>query len=70
MIFALATAYQSWTALEAGIPELAQKPSFAAEDGLGIPYLLASHYFEHFLDTCFFALLCLMLCSPAIRSRP
>ena len=70
IVFGLGVLYQSWKALGAGIPELAQKPAFARPDGLGIPYLLASHYFEHFLDSWFFALLCLLLCRLATPSRP
>jgi hypothetical protein len=54
-------AYQCYLPLATGIGELAQKPLFAEGGNLGISYLLASHYFEHFLDTIYFALLSLLL---------
>ncbi len=53
--------YQSYVPLSEGIGHLAQKPSFARNGRLGVPYLLASHFFEHFLDTVYFTLLCLLL---------
>lgn len=49
--------------LQAGIDNLAQQPDFA-RDGLSINYLLASHYFEHVLDTIFFTLLCFAIIPP------
>ena len=61
LIFLIGFSYQSYVSLSAGINNIAQKPAFTKENGLGIPYLLASHYFEHFLDTVFFALLCMLL---------
>jgi hypothetical protein len=54
--------YQVSIPLKAGIGSLAQKPAFARE-GLTVPYLLASHYFEHLLDSIYFALLCGLLYS-------
>ena len=39
-----------------GVGTLAQKPEFAKGGELSVIYLLASHFFEHFLDTIFFAL--------------
>ena len=63
VLFLLGLFYQSYISLAAGIGELAQKPYFAKNGKLGIPYLLASHYFEHFLDTVYFTLLCLVLYS-------
>ena len=61
VIFVAAIGYQSYIPLKQGIGELAQKPAFAKGGKLGIPYLLASHYFEHFLDAVYFSLLCLLL---------
>jgi len=58
--------YQAYVPLIQGIGELAQKPAFAKGGELSIFYLLLSHYFEHFLDTIFFTLLCLIL----FRSSP
>jgi hypothetical protein len=69
VIFLVGLAYQSCQSFSAGIGELAQKPAFAHGDKLGIPYLLASHFFEHFLDTAYFTLLCLLLYTGAIRQR-
>ena len=54
-------AYQMTMPLLQGIGSLAQKPSFAHGGELNIPYLLASHYFEHVLDTIYFSLLCALL---------
>lgn len=70
-IFVTGLFYEAVIPLSRGIGTLAQKPAFAKGGRLGIPYLLASHYFEHFLDTIFFALLCLLLYGLASRSgRP
>ncbi len=60
-VFIMGLAYQVCIPLWHGIGEIAQKPLFAAGGKLGIPYLLASHYFEHFLDTIYFFLLSLLL---------
>ncbi len=49
------------TSLASDIGTLAQRPDFAKGGELSIPYLLASHYFEHFLDSLFFALLSIFL---------
>ncbi len=51
---------QIWVPLSIGISDLAQKPSFS-EGPLSISYLLASHYFEHVLDSIFFIFLCLAI---------
>lgn len=51
---------QIWIPLTVGIGELAQKPTFA-DAPLPIEYLLASHYFEHVLDTIFFTMVCLAI---------
>lgn len=59
----------SYASLSAGIGELAQKPAFARDGRLGIPYLLASHYFEHVLDTIYFALVALLVVRLAQRRR-
>jgi len=57
----MALSYQCFLPLSVGIGELAQKPAFAKNGKLGIAYLLASHYFEHFLDSIYFTLACLIL---------
>lgn len=59
--------YQVYVPLSEGIGNLAQKPSFARDGRLGVPYLLASHFFEHFLDTIYFTLLCLLLYGLALQ---
>ena len=46
--------YQVIMPLQEGIDNLAQAPSFTKGEGLGITYLLASHFFEHFVDSLFF----------------
>lgn len=56
LCFATGLSYQAGMTLQAGVSELAQKPSFASGGRLSIPYLLASHYWEHFLDTIYFCL--------------
>jgi len=61
LLLLLGVCYQLSISLAAGIGTLAQKPAFTKGPPLGIPYLLASHYFEHFLDTIYFTLLCLFL---------
>jgi hypothetical protein len=61
--------YQCYLPLATGISDLAQKPQFAEGGRLGISYLLASHYFEHFLDTIYFTLLSLLLYRTAGRGR-
>ena len=75
LIFLCAFSYQVYSSLAAGVGKLAQKPPFAKGGTLSIPYLLASHYFEHFLDTIYFTLLCYLLyCSSQFkkdgRNRP
>jgi hypothetical protein len=68
-LFTIALAYQVVVPLEHGVGELAQSPEFAHGGRLSIGYLLASHFFEHFLDTLFFALLCVILAAtPSRRS--
>jgi len=69
LLFILGFAYQVILPLRVGISDLAQNPGFSGENGLGVPYLLASHYFEHFLDTIFFCLLTLLLASFNRRKR-
>lgn len=66
LIFIAGLTYQSWIPLTHGIAELAQKPSFAKQGKLGIPYLLAAHYFEHFLDTIYFTMFGLMIYAAAM----
>jgi hypothetical protein len=61
---------QSLFVLSHGVGALAQKPSFARGGELSIPYLLASHYFEHFLDTFFFFGATLFFLSLLARKKP
>jgi hypothetical protein len=61
LVFAGAFLYQAAAALSHDIGALSQKPAFMKGESLGIAYLLASHYFEHFLDTIYFSLACLIL---------
>ena len=61
ILFLILFAYQSVIPLQKGIGELAQKPSFAKGGELSVAYLLSSHYFEHFLDSVYFSLFCLIL---------
>lgn len=68
VLFAALLAYQVVVSLFAGVGDLAQKPSFAKGGKLGVPYLLASHYFEHFLDTLYFTLVVGLLA--AWRGQP
>ena len=70
IIFLIGFSYQVLVPLTIGIDILAQKPAFTAGKGLGIPYLLASHYFEHFLDTLFFLLFSLFLISFSAKYGP
>lgn len=67
VIFLALLILQSIPPLQEGIGNLAQQPSFARGGKLGIPYLLASHYFEHLLDTIFFTLASLLLYRFAIK---
>jgi len=60
-LFLCGVFYQANFSLQAGIGNIAQKPAFASSGHLTIPYLLASHYFEHVLDSIYFAILCLWL---------
>ena len=61
LIFLILMSLQVISPLQEGIGKLAQKPDFAKMGKLNISYLLASHYFEHFLDSIFFTLLVLLL---------
>ena len=61
LVFLVLFIYQCLISLKSGISNLAQKPTFAKDGQLGVPYLLASHYFEHVLDTIFFACFCYIL---------
>ncbi len=54
--------------LEHGVGDLTQRPDFARDGGLSVPYLLASHFFEHFLDSLFFAALCVLIGVGSTRS--
>jgi len=60
-LFLLGFGYQVFVSLSAGIETLAQKPFFAKNGSLGIPYLFSSHFFEHVLDTIYFIFLCFLL---------
>jgi hypothetical protein len=68
-VFAGALAWQVVVPLERGISELAQHPDFAPDGMLSIPYLLASHFFEHFLDSLFFTLLCVLILSSRSKAH-
>lgn len=61
LLFIALLAYQAAAALGAGIGTMAQKPGFAGGSALPVYYLIASHYFEHVLDTVYFTLLCVVL---------
>lgn len=61
LLFIALLAYQAATALGAGIGTMAQRPGFAGGSALPVYYLIASHYFEHVLDTVYFTLLCVVL---------
>ena len=60
-LFAVGFIAQVVVSLGHDIGELAQQPAFAPGGRLGIPYLLASHFFEHVLDSVFFTLVTLLL---------
>jgi hypothetical protein len=64
-LFLVGFAYQVMVSLINDVGSLAQKPDFAKGGELSIAYLLASHSFEHFLDTLFFALLTIILVAGA-----
>lgn len=69
VLLAGATLAQTVWVLGHGVGELAQKPEFARSGTLGIPYLLASHTFEHVLDTLLFTALCVLMAGGAARRR-
>lgn len=60
VLFSAGLCYQVMVSLAHGVGSLAQRPDFADGGELSIPYLLASHYFEHFLDSIFFTLLTIL----------
>jgi hypothetical protein len=61
VVFVVGFCYQALVPLREGIGNLAQKPDFARGGKLNVAYLLASHYFEHFLDTVYFCIVCLLM---------
>lgn len=61
VVFVLGFSVQVWISLANDVGSLAQRPAFARGGELSIPYLLASHSFEHVLDSIFFALVALLL---------
>jgi len=61
IVFVSAFLYQMLVPLAQGVGALAQKPAFMKGESLPIAHLLASHYFEHFLDTIYFLLVCMIL---------
>lgn len=69
VVFSGSFIYQVVTSLQAGVGNMAQKPDFAHQGTLSIGYLLASHYFEHVLDTIYFFLLCGVLSSFLSKAR-
>lgn len=54
LLFAAGLAYQMATVLRVGVSALAQQPAFAHDQQLPVWYLLASHNFEHLIDTGIF----------------
>lgn len=68
VVFTVGFSYQVAVSLSHDIGELAQRPDFARGGRLDVPYLLASHSFEHVLDSVFFALLTVLLvwCAGAV----
>jgi hypothetical protein len=60
VLFLAGFCYQVVVSLAHDVGSLAQRPDFAHGGELSILYLLAAHYFEHFLDSIFFALLTLL----------
>ncbi|MBI5058199.1 hypothetical protein HZB60_00280 [candidate division KSB1 bacterium] len=68
-LFGVGLVYQVQHSLSAGVSEIAQHPAFAGSAGLSIPYLLASHYFEHVLDTVYFTLVSLWIYSASMVRR-
>ena len=68
---AVGVGIQVAVSLSHDIGTLAQRPEFARGGRLSISYLLASHAFEHVLDSLFFALLTLLLAwGYGVPSRP
>lgn len=67
VLVAVGVGIQAWISLAVGIDTMSQRPAFAGGEPLGIPYLLASHYFEHVLDAAFFVLVALL--ADALRRR-
>ena len=61
VLFLIGFGYQVVISLVNDVGSLAQHPDFAPGGKLSIAYLLSSHYFEHVLDSLFFALLTLLL---------
>lgn len=60
LLFAVGLAVQVGVSLAVGVDTMSQRPAFAGGEPLGVPYLLASHFFEHVLDAAFFVLLALL----------
>ncbi len=67
LLFAAGFGFQVWVSLAVGVDSMSQRPAFAGGEPLGVPYLLASHSFEHVLDAAFFAVTALL--ADALRRR-
>ncbi len=67
VLLVIGCGYQVVVSLANDVGSLAQHPDFAKGGELSIAYLLGSHYFEHVLDSLFFAGLTILLI--AIPSR-
>jgi hypothetical protein len=65
--FLFGLVYQVTASLAAGVDSMSQRPAFAGGVPLGVPYLLASHFFEHVLDAVFFVLVALF--ADVVRRR-
>ncbi len=68
LLFVAGLSYQVAVSLAHDVGSMAQHPGFARGGRLTVPYLLASHYFEHFLDSIFFALLTLLAVEIRVQS--
>jgi hypothetical protein len=66
-LFLAGFGYQVVVSLSPDARALAQRSDFAHGGELGVAYLLAAHYFEHVLDTVFFALLTLLLVGAPLK---
>ena len=68
-VFLIGFGYQVTVSLANDVGSMAQRPEFAGGNQLSIAYLLSSHYYEHLLDSLFFALLTIFLVAIAGRDE-